>query len=56
MKSRKEILLENITNYLKECVEAAEECCGSSDDINYEPAKKAFDEMMELRVILEVPA
>jgi hypothetical protein len=56
MKSRKQVLLDNITEYLKECVEAAKDLCGEDDDINYAPAKKAFDEMNELKEILEVTA
>lgn len=56
MKNRKQILTENILNYLKEQVEAAKDCCGEDDDINYAPAKKAFDEMNELKKILEVTA
>lgn len=54
MKNRKQILMENILNYLKEQVEATKDCCGVDDDINYLPAKKAFDAMTELKGLIEV--
>lgn len=56
MRNRKQVLIENILNYLNEQVEAAEDCCGTDDDINYVPARKAIDEMKELKALIEVTA
>jgi len=55
MKSRRDFLIDCIIDYLKERVDIAEDLCGT-DDENYITAKKAYDDMCELKEIIEVTA
>ena len=56
MKSRKEFLIDEIIDFLKENTEAMADLCGEDDEICYLSTKKILDYAIELKELLEVTA
>lgn len=53
MNSRRSELFENIEKYLRQNIAVAIDCCGEGDDVVYLPARKALDDFLELRKMIE---
>lgn len=53
MNSRRSELFESIEEYLRQNLAVAIDCCGEDDEVVYLPAKKALDDFLELRKMIE---